>query len=64
MLACDSVYRRLIVKDLEKQGERRGRLAEGYDPNMLDVAKLCNDARGELDQQTIACCWVTANCLP
>lgn len=65
---------REVLKDIETQAARRDMyknnrggkngLAEGYAPHMLDVANLAKQAWDGITQETIARCWVKANCLP
>eukprot|EP00171_Calliarthron_tuberculosum_P005173 IDg5173t1 len=65
---------REIVKDIETRTARRelnkknpggmNGLAQGYAPHILDVANLAKHSWDGVSQNTIARCWVKANCLP
>lgn len=71
-------YRRLllqeIVKNLESRQARRDGsaelvsgmrgLAEGHDPHMLDVARLCSESWDLVTEMTICRCWVKSDMLP
>ena len=76
--AWKALYRRNllleIIGDIETQEQRRKKnekrpagmkgLEEGYDPHMLDVARLSDLSWSQVTEETIARCWVKAKVLP
>ena len=72
-----AIYRRNslgeMMKDIETQKQRRDEkkkaagmkgIADGYDPHMLDVSRLCAQSWDQVGQDSIASCWEKSGILP